>query len=92
MESSDAKDLDLIARAVGLVVLQGGQAEQSLELLVASLWQSFSGHKYAKRIPVLLTPKLSFAKARVAGTPAHQSRSSSYALSCCRFQRHLVKV
>ena len=67
---SIAKDLDLIARAVGLVVLQWGQAEQSLELLVASLWQSFSGHKYAKRIPVLLTPKLSFVKACVAGTPA----------------------
>lgn len=69
-DSSDASDLDLIARAVGLVVLQWSQAEQSLELLVASLWQSFSGKYFAKSIPVLLKPKITFVRACVAGTPA----------------------
>ena len=54
----DSEDLDTLARAIGLVVLQWGQAEQSLDLLVAVLWQSFDGQRFAKRIPVMLEPKL----------------------------------
>jgi hypothetical protein len=69
-DPTDSRDLDLIARAVGLVVLQWGQAEQSLELLVASLWQSFSGKRFAKKIPVLLKPKIAFVRDCFAGTPA----------------------
>lgn len=66
---TDANDLDLIARAVGLVVLQWGQAEQSLELLVASLWQSLGGKRLAKKIPVMLTPKLNFVRSCAAEIP-----------------------
>jgi hypothetical protein len=69
LQSTDADHLDLIARAVGLVVLQWGQAEQSLELLVASLWQSFNGQRFAKKIPVMLSPKLTFVRACAAGSP-----------------------
>lgn len=75
-QSTDADHLDLIARAVGLVVLQWGQAEQSLELLVASLWQSFGGQRFAKKIPVLLSPKLTFVRACATGTPELASLAS----------------
>jgi len=68
-QSTDADHLDLIARAVGLVVLQWGQAEQSLELLVASLWQSFGGRRFARKIPVMLSPKLIFVRACATGSP-----------------------
>ena len=68
-QSTDGDHLDLIARAVGLIVLQWGQAEQSLELLVASLWQSFRGQRFAKKIPVMLSPKLAFVRACATGMP-----------------------
>ena len=61
-----ASDLDTIAKAVGLVVLQWGQAEQSLDLIVALLWQSFDGKKYAKRIPFMLDPKIKFIRAHIS--------------------------
>ena len=61
-DQQTAKDLDTIARAVGLVVLQWGQAEQSLDLLVALLWQSFDGKRYAKKIPMMLEPKIKFVR------------------------------
>jgi hypothetical protein len=85
--STDAEDLDLIARGVGLVVLQWGQAEQSLELLVASLWQSFSGHRFAKRIPVLLVPKVSFVRACIAGTSALKPLESRVLSLLAEFER-----
>jgi hypothetical protein len=86
-DSSAANDLDLIARAVGLVVLQWSQAEQSLELLVASLWQSFSGHHFAKRIPVLLEPKIVFVRLCVAGTPALKSFERRVTSLLAEFER-----
>ena len=67
--STDADDLDTIARAIGLVVLQWGQAEQSLDLLVAVLWQSFDGKRFAKRIPVMLEPKIHFVRACLPRQP-----------------------
>ena len=62
-ESQDADDLDAIAKAVGLVVLQWGQAEQSLDLLVAKLWHSFNGKRHAKKIPWMLQQKIKFVRA-----------------------------
>jgi hypothetical protein len=58
-----AQDLDTIAKAVGLVVLQWANAEQSLDLLIASLWHSFDGKRYAKRLPMMLEPKIAFVRA-----------------------------
>jgi hypothetical protein len=65
-EQAANSDLDTIAKAIGLVVLQWGQAEQSLDLLVAVLWQSFDGKRFAKKIPVMLEPKIRFIRACVA--------------------------
>lgn len=71
----DAQDLDTIAKAVGLVVLQWASAEQSLDLLVALLWHSFDGKKHAKRLPKMLEPKITFVRACTA---------SEASLSFCR--------
>ena len=65
-ERSAASDLDTIAKAVGLVVLQWGHAEQSLGLIVALLWQSFDGKKYAKKIPFMFDPKIKFIRTHIA--------------------------
>ena len=59
-------DLDTIAKAIGLIVLQWGQSEQALDLLVAMLWQSFGGKGYTKRIPIMLEPKIKFLRACVS--------------------------
>ena len=63
---SAADELDTIAKAVGLIVLQWGQSEQALDLLVAMLWQSFGGKAYAKRIPIMLEPKITFLRACIS--------------------------
>ena len=62
-------DLDAIYRAIGFVVIQWGLAEQSLEMLVVLLFNSFGGKKLAKRIPVLLSHKLNFVRQCLASAP-----------------------
>ncbi|HJV79933.1 hypothetical protein [Noviherbaspirillum sp.] len=62
MADRDKEDLDNIAKAFGLVVIQWGNAEQSLDMLIALLWQSFPTRVLLKRIPVMLAPKLEFAR------------------------------
>jgi hypothetical protein len=82
--NQDAQDLDTLAKAVGLVVLQWSQTEQSLELLVAVLWQSLGGKSFAKRIPKMLETKLEFVRKCAAGTPAlaaHRQRIEGLANS-----------
>ena len=58
----DKADLDSIARAFGLVVINWGNAEQSLDMLTALLWQSFPTRTYSRKIPMMLAPKLAFAR------------------------------
>ena len=75
--NQDSQDLDTIAKAVGLVVLQWSQAEQSLELLVALLWQALGGQDHAKRIPKMLETKLKFVRECAAELPklaSHRQR------------------
>ena len=75
--NQDSQDLDTIAKAVGLVVLQWGQAEQSLELMVALLWQELGGKAHAKRIPKMLETKLAFVRKCAAHLPklaSHRQR------------------
>jgi len=67
MADQDTEDLDNIAKAFGLVVVQWGSCEQSLDMLVALLWQSFSTRKFARKIPVMLAPKLKFARKSFEG-------------------------
>lgn len=59
---TNSNDLEILAKAIGLIVLQWGQAEQGLDLLVAMLWQDFNGKRHAKKIPKMLEPKISFIR------------------------------
>ena len=61
--TSEFEELEVIAKAIGFIVINWGQAEQSLDLLVAILWNSFNGKNYAKKIPIMLEPKLKFVTA-----------------------------
>ncbi len=66
----DKTDLDSIARAFGLVVINWGNAEQSLDMLIALLWQSFPTRTYSRKIPMMLAPKLVFARRSFAEVEA----------------------
>ena len=46
-------DLESLFIAVGFIVIQWGQAEQALDLIVSSLSHAYPGKK-AKRLPVML--------------------------------------
>lgn len=46
---AEYKDMDALFRAIGFVVVQWGQAEQSLDLLVAALFQECGGKPLAKK-------------------------------------------
>lgn len=67
MGDRDKEDLDNIAKAFGLVVIQWGNSEQSLDMLIAMLWQSFPTREFSRRIPVMLAPKLEFVRKAFAG-------------------------
>ncbi|CAG1771874.1 hypothetical protein BAC2_02026 [uncultured bacterium] len=68
---AEHKDMDALFRAIGFVVVQWGQAEQSLDLLVAALFQECGGKRLARknRIPVMLAPKLEFVSKCVSQLP-----------------------
>ncbi len=61
MSSAD-DDMDPLYRAVGSIVVQWGQAEQTLEMIVAMLYHSYGGKKHAKRIPQPLSRKIMFVR------------------------------
>jgi hypothetical protein len=56
----DDDELDALFQAVGFVVVQWGQAEQSLDLATAVLYQRLGGKALAKRLPKMLETKLEF--------------------------------
>jgi hypothetical protein len=56
----DDDELDALFQAVGFVVVQWGQAEQSLDLATAGLYQRLGGKALAKRLPKMLETKLEF--------------------------------
>lgn len=77
----DDRELDELYKAVGFVVVQWGQAEQSLDLIVAMLYQNLGGKPLAKRIPVMLTPKLDYVRKCLSHIPPLQKfRSDGEAL------------
>lgn len=91
MADQDTEVLDNIAKAFGLVVVQWGNCEQSLDMLIALLWQSFSTRKFSRRIPVMLTPKLEFARKSFAGVAILKNLKSRAELVFAEFER-LSKV
>lgn len=68
----DDEELDALFKAVGFVVVQWGQAEQSLDLIVAMLFQNLGGKPLSKRIPVMLKPKLKYVRNCVTQIPILQ--------------------
>jgi hypothetical protein len=56
----DNDELDALLKAVGFVVVQWGQAEQSLDLATWVLYKHLGGKALAKRLPKMLEPKLEF--------------------------------
>ena len=84
--SAATTDLDTIAKAIGLVVLQWGQAEQSLDLLVALLWQSFGGKKHAKKIPIMLEPKIRLIRTCIIAEPQLIAHSAAADELLLRFE------
>lgn len=53
-------EIETLFKAVGFVVIQWGFAEQSLDLMVASIFYSFDGHHLLKRRPQHLEAKVEF--------------------------------
>lgn len=87
MVDRDKEDLDNIARAFGLVVIQWGNAEQSLDMLIALLWQSFPTRELSKRIPVMLAPKLEFSRKAFASVESLKSLQAQAASVFAEFDR-----
>ena len=54
-------ELDNLYRAVGFIVIQWGQAEQSLDMIVAIIFHDFGGNK-VKKIPKMLKPKIDYLR------------------------------
>lgn len=61
-------DLESLFIAVGFIVIQWGQAEQSLDLIVSTLSHAYKGKK-AKRLPVMLETKITFLRKHLPTTP-----------------------
>ena len=71
-------DIETLFKAVGFVVVQWGFAEQSLDLLVANIFNFFSEHPSLKRRPTNLEPKIEFLRGCFATIPAlEQFRTES---------------
>jgi len=66
----DDDELDSLFKAVGFVVVQWGQAEQSLDLAIAILYQNLGGKQCSKRLPRMLEPKLEFLRKCLSQIPA----------------------
>lgn len=69
----DDRELDALFKAVGFVVVQWGQAEQSLDMIVAMLYQNLGGKPLVRRIPVMLKPKLEYAGKCLSQIPTLQN-------------------
>jgi len=54
------EELDELYKAVGFIVVQWGLAEQSLDCIVANLYQNLGGNSLRKRLPKMLTDKLKY--------------------------------
>ena len=64
-QGSDQESLFI---AIGFIVVQWGQAEQSLDLMVSTLSHAYHGKK-RKRLPVMLEVKIDFMRQCIANTP-----------------------
>jgi len=65
----DDAELNALFQAVGFVVIQWGQAEQSLDLATGILYQNLGGKLLAKKLPKMLETKLEFIEKCLAKLP-----------------------
>ena len=65
----DDDELNALFQAVGFVVVQWGQAEQSLDLATGILYQNLGGKPLAKKLPKMLETKLEFIERCLAKLP-----------------------
>ncbi len=72
-------DIETLFKSVGFITVQWGFAEQSLDLMVATIFHSFEGHPVpSKRRPQFLEPKVEFLEKCFSEIPAlSQFRSES---------------
>jgi hypothetical protein len=58
------ENTDALFKALGFIVVQWGQAEQSLDLLVAAMFEKHNGSHLLKKkkLPTMLQPKLQFVQ------------------------------
>lgn len=74
-------DIETLFKAVGFVVVQWGFAEQSLDLIVASIFNFFDEYQLPKRRPQHLEQKVDFLREYFAKLPElEQFRAESDAL------------
>lgn len=62
-------DLETLFKAVGFVIVQWGNAEQSIDLMVANIFYYFKGDPSLKKRPRNLKPKVNFLPERFAEFP-----------------------
>lgn len=62
-------DLENLFKAVGFVVVQWGNAEQTLDLLAVGVFSCFAGHELLKRRPKQLGQKIEFLRKCFATFP-----------------------
>lgn len=62
LQNIEEENLDALYKTVGFVVIQWGQAEQSLDLAVNTLFQACGGHALAKKMPKMLETKIKFVR------------------------------
>jgi len=65
----DNDELDALFQAVGFVVVQWGQSEQSLDFATRILYKHLGGKALAKRLPKMLDTKLEFIEKCLAKLP-----------------------
>lgn len=78
-------DLESLFIAVGFIVIQWGQAEQSLDLIVSSLSHAYEGKK-AKRLPLMLKSKVDFLRKRLPTTPELSSAAADLEAMLSEFE------
>ncbi|MEO7860541.1 MAG: hypothetical protein ABIU05_08870 [Nitrospirales bacterium] len=80
-------DLDKLFRSVGFVVVQWGYAEQSLDLMVASIFHCVKGNQLPKRRPKQLEIKVEFLTKCFANIPALNSLGAESHVMLATFLR-----
>lgn len=80
-------DLEALFLAVGFIVIQWGQAEQSFDLATNILFGSFDGKRFAKRMPKMLETKIEFFKKMASNTPKLSHLKTAFDSLSERFER-----